>query len=71
MALRKAKPAKMKFTALHEDFGRHAIPAKQKAQLISQAFVLFWLERQVKNACGGRCKFRTCDPCSVNAVLYP
>ena len=20
---------------------------------------------------GGRCKFRTCDPCSVNAVLYP
>ena len=25
MALRKAKSAKMKFTALHEDFGRHAI----------------------------------------------
>jgi hypothetical protein len=20
---------------------------------------------------GGKCKFRTCDPCSVNAVLYP
>ncbi len=20
---------------------------------------------------GGQCKFRTCDPCSVNAVLYP
>jgi hypothetical protein len=20
---------------------------------------------------GGRCKFRTCDPSSVNAVLYP
>ncbi len=24
-----------------------------------------------KNPVGGKCKFRTCDPCSVNAVLYP
>ena len=24
-----------------------------------------------KKSLGGKCKFRTCDPCSVNAVLYP
>jgi PhoH-like ATPase len=27
-------------------------------------------DRRYTNS-GGKCKFRTCDPCSVNAVLYP
>ena len=41
-------------------------PHKQKKGLThhAQAF-------DISMNSGGKCKFRTCDPCSVNAVLYP
>lgn len=40
----------------------NALPQTQKSQRERWLFCL--------NP-GGRCKFRTCDPSSVNAVLYP
>jgi hypothetical protein len=43
-------------------------PAKKKPEL--SALAIFWI-KDFQRIPGGKWQFRTADPCSVNAMLYP
>ena len=64
----------------HSKVSKDGDPERRERKDVKKPDSMIWLNNTF-NICdvpsinimetGGKCKFRTCDPCSVNAVLYP